>query len=181
MLSCTKLKEVRSERSMSLSQLAGHLASGSLDKKDALAALKNWEKGLYKPSPSTEDVKKIANGLGVEATEISEWSSSCRYAPVSPTKARLVTKLIAGMDVQTALDTLKFTHKRAAHMVVKLIECAVGSAEENDADVDNLYVSVARVDGAGRRIGTKTWIAKDRGRAHAIKKQACHIHVTVRE
>ena len=181
MLSCTKFKEVRSERSIGLGQLAGHLASGSLDKKDALSALKNWEKGLYKPAPTTEDVKKIANGLGVEATDISEWSSSCRYAPVSPTKARLVTKLISGMDVQTALDTLKFTHKRAAHMVVKLIECAVGSAEENDANVENLYVSIARVDGAGRRIGTKGWVAKDRGRAHAIKKQACHIHITVRE
>jgi ribosomal protein L22 len=181
MLSCTKLKEIRSERSISLSQLAGHLAGGGFDKKNALGALKNWEKGLYKPTPSTEDVKKIANGLGVEATEISEWQSSCRYAPVSPTKARLVTKLIAGMDVQEALDTLKFTHKRTAHMVVKLIECAVGSAEENEANVDNLYISEARVDGAGRRIGTKTWIAKDRGRAHPIKKQACHIYITVRE
>jgi ribosomal protein L22 len=35
------------------------------------------------------------------------------------------------------------------------------------------------VDDAGVRIGTKRWIAKDRGRAHPIRKKACHIHVTV--
>ncbi len=32
---------------------------------------------------------------------------------------------------------------------------------------------------AGIRIGTKRWIPKDRGRAHPIRKKACHIHVTV--
>ena len=48
-------------------------------------------------------------------------------------------------------------------------------------NVENLYVCEARIDGAGIRIGTKRWQPKDRGRAHAIRKQACHIHVTVAE
>ena len=54
-------------------------------------------------------------------------------------------------------------------------------ADEQEADVDNLYVSEARVDQAGRRIGTKAWHPKDRGRAHPIRKQASHIHITVSE
>ena len=66
-------------------------------------------------------------------------------------------------------------------MIEKVLATAIAAADESAADVDNLYVSESRVDGAGRRIGTKTWIAKDRGRAHPIKKQACHIHIAVSE
>jgi large subunit ribosomal protein L22 len=83
--------------------------------------------------------------------------------------------------VQEALDVLKFTHKRAASMVVKVLKAAIADADEQQADVDNLYVSEAHVDDAGIRVGTKRWIPKDRGRAHPIRKKACHIHVTVTE
>ena len=78
-----------------------------------------------------------------------------------------------------AIDILKFTRKRAAPMVGQVLKAAVADADEHQADVDTLYVSEARTDEAGIRIGTKRWIAKDRGRAHPIRKKACHIHVTV--
>jgi large subunit ribosomal protein L22 len=181
MLSGDKLKQVCKKNNMGAGQLAGHVAYGSRNNVKALGAVKNWLKGLYKPVPTTEDVERLARGLGVEVGEISEWRATYRYAPSSPTKARLVTDLISGRNVQDALDLLKFEHKRAARMIEKLLASAVSNADEQAANVDNLYVSEARVDGAGRRIGTKTWIAKDRGRAHPIKKQACHIHVTVAE
>ena len=64
-------------------------------------------------------------------------------------------------------------------MIDKVLKSAVAGADEQQADVDNLYVSSARVDDAGVRIGTKRWIPKDRGRAHPIRKKACHIYVTV--
>ena len=181
MLSGNKLKENCKKNNMSAGQLAGHVAYGSRSSAKAASAVKNWLKGLYKPEPSTEDVERLARALGVEVGDISEWRATYRYAPSSPTKARLVTDLISGRNVQDALDLLKFEHKRAARMIEKLLASAVANADEQAADVDNLYVSEARVDGAGRRIGTKTWIAKDRGRAHPIKKQASHIHVTVAE
>jgi len=117
----------------------------------------------------------------VEVSAISEWKSSYRYAPMSPSKVRLVTQLIAGRDVQDALDILKFTPKRAAEAVCKTLKAAIANADEQEADVENLYVSEIHADGAGRRIGTKSWRAKDRGRAHPICKQASHIHVTVTE
>ena len=66
-------------------------------------------------------------------------------------------------------------------MVDKVLKSAVANADEQQAGVDNLYVSEARVDDAGLRIGTKRWIPKDRGRAHPIRKKACHIHITVTE
>jgi large subunit ribosomal protein L22 len=77
------------------------------------------------------------------------------------------------------MDILKFTRKRAAEMVDKVLKCAVADADEQQADMDSLYVSEARIDDAGVRIGTKRWIPKDRGRAHPIRKEACHIYVTV--
>jgi large subunit ribosomal protein L22 len=64
-------------------------------------------------------------------------------------------------------------------MVGKLLKCATADADEQQADVDTLVVKEARVDDAGVRMGTKRFRAKDRGRAHAIRKKACHIHVTI--
>jgi len=181
MLSGSRLKELCSRQKVSVGQLAGHLAHGGFDRDSAMLALKNWQRGLYKPIPQSEDVERLATALGVEAGELSVWQASYRYAPTSPRKARLVTELIAGREVQDALDILKFTHKRAAAMIVKLLKSAIANADEQEADVDRLYVCEARVDGAGRRIGTKRWIAKDRGRAHPICKQASHIYVSVAE
>ena len=93
----------------------------------------------------------------------------------------MVTQLIAGRNAQEALDLLKFTHKRAGYMIEKALKSAVANADEDSADVESLFVSEARVDGAGVRAGTKRWIAKDRGRAHSLRKLASHIHITVTE
>ena len=181
MLSGSKLKELCVGQKVSVDHLAGHLARGGFGKDDAASALKNWKKGLYKPVPSSEDVEKLAGALGVGVRQLSVWQASYRYAPMSASKVRLVTQLIAGRNVQDALDILKFTHKRAASFLEKLLKSAIANADEQEADVEKLYICEARADDAGRRIGTKTWIAKDRGRAHPIRKQASHVYVTVAE
>ncbi len=179
MLSASKFKNICQSSKVPVEQLADQIVRGGLDKSAAISAIKNWQKGLFKPAPQREDIRRLAAVLSVEENDLSSWRSSYRYAPGSASKARLVTQLIAGRDVQDAIDVLKFTHKRAASMIDKVLKAAVADADEQQADVNNLYVSEARVDGAGRRIGTKAWIPKDRGRAHPIFKQACHIHVTV--
>ncbi|NLW82915.1 MAG: 50S ribosomal protein L22 [Phycisphaerae bacterium] len=148
---------------------------------DASGAIRNWRRGLYKPVPTRQDVERLAGGLGIETNAISEWRASYRYAPMSARKARLVTALIAGRDVQDALDLLTFTPKRAASAIKKVLQNAVANADEQEADKDGLVVAEARVDQAGRRLGTKAWRAKDRGRAHPIRKEASHIHITVSE
>ena len=53
-------------------------------------------------------------------------------------KVRLVTDLIIGRPVQDAIDTLKFTRKRAAPMVDKVLRAAMADADEQQADVDTL-------------------------------------------
>jgi len=164
---------------MSADELAGHLARGGFDRQKATVAVKNWQKGLFKPEPHADDIRRLASALSVEVNDLVDWCSSYRFAPISARKARLVTQLIVGRSVQDAMDILKFTRKRAATMIDKVLRSAVADADEQQADVDNLYVSCARVDDAGVRIGTKRWVAKDRGRAHPIRKKACHIHITV--
>jgi large subunit ribosomal protein L22 len=179
MLSADKLKELCQERQMSVDELASHLARGGFDRQKAAVAIGNWQKGLFKPEPRTEDIRRLATALSVEVNDLVDWRSSCRFAPISARKARLVAQLIVGRSVQDAMDILKFTRKRAAVMIDKVLRSAVADADEQQADVDNLYVNCARVDDAGVRIGTKRWIPKDRGRAHPIRKKACHIHITV--
>lgn len=179
MLSGKKLKDVCNEQKVSDSQLAEHLAHGGMNRDQAKTAIKNWKNGKFASKPSREDVERLASGLGVEVSAISEWAASHRYAPMSARKVRLVTDLIAGRDVQDALDVLTFTNKRAAYHVKKVLQSAIANADEHEADVDNLFVFEARADQAGRRIGTKSWHPKDRGRAHPIRKEASHIHVTV--
>ena len=181
MLSSDKLKELCRQRQMDVQDLADQIVRGGLNRQRAISAVKNWRKGLFKPVPRKEDIRHLAAALSAEVNDLVEWCSSYRFAPISARKARLVTQLIVGRSVQDAMDILKFTEKRSAAMINKVLKSAVADADEQQADVDSLYVSCAHVDDAGIRVGTKRWIPKDRGRAHPIRKKACHIYVTVKE
>jgi large subunit ribosomal protein L22 len=181
MLSTRKFRETFDRRKADIEELSGQIVRGGLDRRQAISAIRNWRKGLLKPIPRRGDVQRLASALSVEENQITDWRSSYMYAPISPRKARLVCALIVGRSVQDAMDILKFTRKRAASMIDKVLKSAVANADEQQADVDNLYVSEARVDDAGVRLGTKRWMPKDRGRAHPIAKKGCHIYVTVTE
>jgi len=181
MLSAKKLDNLIKTTGANVSELAEKIARTGFDKKQAQTALKNWRKSLYSPIPKKADVEAIATALGVSPTDVSEWRASIRYAPMTARKVGLVTQLISGRNAQEALDLLKFTHKRASYLIEKVLKSAVANADEDSANVESLYISEARVDGAGIRVGTKRWIAKDRGRAHSLQKMASHIHITVTE
>ena len=106
------------------------------------------------------------------------WHAKHTYARISARKARLVTDLIRGREVQNALNVLKFTPNRAAAMVTKVLTSAVANANEAEADMDSLYVDQAYVN-EGPTI--KRWHPKDRGRAHPINKRTSHIVVVVEQ
>ncbi len=109
---------------------------------------------------------------------MANFTSTHRYARISARKARLVTQLIANRPVSEALDVLRFTRKRAAVFVDKVLRTAMADADEREADVRQLFVHSARVD-EGPTI--KRFRPKDRGRAHPIMKRTSHIVVTVGE
>jgi large subunit ribosomal protein L22 len=181
MLSSAKLRKLCEQRQVGMKQLAGQLVRGGLKSEQAEAAVRNWQRGLLRPIPRRDDISRLADALSAQVNDLVVWRSSYRFAPMSARKVRLVTQLIVGRSVQDAMDILKFTKKRAAAMVDKVLKSAVADADEQQADVENLYVSEARADDAGVRVGTRRWMPKDRGRAHPIRKKACHIHITVSE
>ncbi len=106
------------------------------------------------------------------------WQAKHRYARISPRKVRLIAEMVRGRDVQDALNVLQFSPHRAAVMVSKVLASAIANANENEANVDLLYVAEARVD-EGPTV--HRFRHKDRGRAHPILKRTSHITVVVEE
>src|SRR6266853_192331 len=70
-----------------------------------------------------------------------------RHVRMSPQKARLVMDLIRGQKAQDALHTLKYTPKRAAKHIEKVLRSAIANAERKaedsgaPLDVDMLFVA----------------------------------------
>jgi large subunit ribosomal protein L22 len=106
------------------------------------------------------------------------WHAIHHYARVTPRKARLVADLIRGRHVNEALDILKFTKKRSSLMVSKVLRSAIANADEQEADVDALFIQEILVNEEPR---IKRWRPKDRGRAHPFVKRTSHIVVTVEQ
>lgn len=104
----------------------------------------------------------------------------------SPRKMRLVIDTIRGRDVNEAYALLRFSKKRAARQIEKVLRSAVANAEQDAQrdnaafDVDGLYVSYAVVDG-----GQTLWRyrASAFGRAAPIRKRmsTVEIHVAPKE
>ncbi len=98
-------------------------------------------------------------------------------ANISAQKVRLVVDQIRGKSVESAIDILTYSPKKAAHLVKKVLMSAISNAEHNEgADIDELKISTVFVDEGPTM---KRWRARARGRANQILKRSCHITVTV--
>ncbi len=106
------------------------------------------------------------------------YTSKWRFARISPRKARLLADLIRGKTVEEALASLKFSKKRAAIMLAKVLKTAVADADEDGANVTDLYVAESYCDGGPIM---KRFMPKDRGKSYAIMKRTSHITVSVDE
>ncbi len=179
MLSGKKLKECRTDMKVNNEELSSALVRAGMKEDQARAAVFNWQREKMKPEPKADDIENLARALNVSVPDLMEWSASHRYAPIAPMKVKLVVDLIRGRTVQDALDLLKFANKRAAVFVDKVLRSAIANADEQEADVERLYVSRARVDYAGVRLNTRRWRPKDRGRAVAWCRKASHIHIAI--
>jgi large subunit ribosomal protein L22 len=106
-----------------------------------------------------------------------EVAATLRYARISPQKCRLVADQIRGRSVSDALQILRFSPKKAAGIVVKVLESAIANAEHNHgADIDELKVATIQVDGAP--LYTR-YRARAKGRGNRIIKRNSHITVRV--
>jgi large subunit ribosomal protein L22 len=104
-------------------------------------------------------------------------AAKLKYARISPQKCRLVADLVRGQPVGQALATLRFTPKKGAAIVLKVLESAIANAENNaGADVDELRVAAVMVDEGPMQ---KRFHARAKGRGARILKRTSHITVQV--
>jgi|SRR5680860_156142 len=108
-----------------------------------------------------------------------EVKASLKHARMSAQKVRLVIDVIRKMPVITALDQLKFVNKKACLPVSKLIKSAIANAVNTyELDKANLFIKEIRSDEGAT---LKRWMPRAHGRASAIRKRGCHIHVILAE
>src|SRR5215467_11245066 len=113
-----------------------------------------------------------------------EAHAMARHVRMSPQKARLVIDLIRGQKAQDALQSLRYTPKRAAKHIEKVLRSAIANAEKKaedsgaPLDVDQLYVSRCFVNEGSR---WKRLRPAPMGRAFRYQKRTAHIWVGVSE
>ena len=100
--------------------------------------------------------------------------------PTSPRKMRLIADLIRGMDVDLALNTLKFDAKIGSKRMEKLVLSAISNWQEKNKDQKiedaDLFIKEIFVNG-GKMI--KRLRPAPQGRAHRIRKRSNHVNIVL--
>lgn len=103
-----------------------------------------------------------------------------RNYPTSPRKMRLLADLVRGMQVNEALNVLKFQAKQGAPVVEKLLISAISNWKSKYEDVRledaELYIKEIKVD-SGRML--KRLRPAPQGRAHRIRKRSNHVTLII--
>ena len=108
----------------------------------------------------------------------NQYFAVLRNCPTSPRKMRLVADMVRGMEVNRALDVLKFSSKEASQKVEKLLLSAIANwqakNESERIEESNLIVSKIFVD-SGRML--KRVQPAPQGRAHRVRKRSNHVTI----
>ncbi len=101
--------------------------------------------------------------------------------PTSPRKMRLVADMIRGVEVNRALDILKYTKREAAGRLEKLLRSAIANWEaknEGDKALENGEVIVKSIM-VGQGSTLKRIRTAPQGRAARIRKRSNHVTIIV--
>ncbi len=98
-----------------------------------------------------------------------------RRIRVSDKKANVVAGLIRNKKALEALDLLRFTPKKSAKLLYKVLQSAISNAENNDnKKAEDLVIKSIIVT---RGAFYKRHLPSTRGRALPIRKPTCNISV----
>ena len=98
---------------------------------------------------------------------------------VSPIKLSLLVKSIVNLKASSAINQLKFSQKRIAKNVLKILNSAIANAENNkQLDIDKLFIKEAYV---GKSLRMKRWRPRAKGRAASIIKPFSKLTIVVEE
>jgi len=110
----------------------------------------------------------------------TQYFAMLRNSPISPRKMRLLADMIRGVEVNKALDYLRFNKKHAARPMEKLLLSAIANWQRKNEGIriedTELYVSRVMVD-AGKML--KRIQPAPQGRAHRIRKRSNHVTLFV--
>ncbi len=98
-----------------------------------------------------------------------------RQTRISSKKANLIAQLVRGKMVEEAMGILKFTPKKAAPLLYKLIASAAANAEENFKQEKSTLKIKEIIVTEGPTYKRRNLIS--RGRSHPILKRTAHITV----
>jgi len=100
---------------------------------------------------------------------------SAKNVRIAPRKARVVVDMVRGEYVDNALRALKFTNRKAARVLEKLIESGLSNMENVGGwDIDEVRVVNAYVNEGPTM---RRYLPRAMGRATRIRKRTSHIHL----
>ena len=121
---------------------------------------------------------EFANRLKEERKK--KYFAVLRNCPSSPRKMRYVVDMIRGIEVNRALDILKYSNKEAAGKVEKLLLSAIANWQAKNegtrVEDSNLFIKEVFVDG-GRML--KRMKTAPQGRAYRIRKRSNHVTLII--
>jgi large subunit ribosomal protein L22 len=107
--------------------------------------------------------------------------ATAKYVRTSAQKAGLVLELIRGGAVNQALATLRFSRKKVARDIEKVLRSAIANAQQKpgfSGDVERLFVSACYADQGPSQ---KRVRPAPMGRAYRVVKRTAHLTVAVAE
>ena len=97
----------------------------------------------------------------------------------STLKLANITRSIVNKKADNAINQLKFSNKRIANNVLKVLNAAIANAENNkQLDIDNLYIKEAFV---GKSLSMKRFRPRAKGRASSIVKPFSKLTIILEE
>ena len=124
--------------------------------------------------------RKHNTAVALKETRANVAFAKLNNCPTSPRKMRLVADLVRGVEVNKALQILKFNTKEASARLETLLLSALANwqAKNEDARMEDsgLFVKEIQVDSA--RV-LKRLRPAPQGRAHRIRKRSNHVTIVV--
>ncbi len=118
----------------------------------------------------------------IRRTMSLQFQATHKFARIAPRKARYVADMIRHKPVTEALRILKFTNRRAAPLIDKVLRSAIANAGEEankrrlNIDAAKLFVREATIEEGPT---FKRWRPRSRGMANPILKRNSHIRITL--
>ena len=147
--------------------------------KKTTSAKKDTVKKVVKKEETKKTVKNETKKTEIKETKIPEARAILRYERISSSKVTIVANLVKGMDVDEALNVLKFTNKAGARILYKLLKSAIANAVNNHyMNESKLYIHEIYANGGPT---LKRFTAKAKGSGARILKRTSHITIVLRE